>query len=322
MNIKNTINRFITKKNSDIKVKDFTFLSSNMRDTVHAREWIPAGKPRGIIQLAHGMQEHMGNYEEFAKYMSSCGWYVTGCDFLGHGDTARDGELGYFYDEDSSEFLILDMRHLAEHARKCCLGVPHVMYGHSFGSFLTRIYISRYRDTDGAVLMGTGDLDLRHTDNILKLVKFHLRRHDGKYRSRLIVAAAFGRKLRRFLPLKNSFDWTTRDKKKVCEYIDNPKNNYMFTLNGFITLMMTIKKSQEVNVALNTPKNIPILIISGTDDAIGDYGKGVHRVDAILRGCGLKNVTLKLYNEARHNLMQETCRNEVYDYIAKWCGEV
>lgn len=323
MNIKNTLNKVLKKENGgEGVVRSFTFLSSNMRDTIHVREWIPAGKPVGILQLAHGMQEHMGNYDEFARYMCANGWYVTGHDCLGHGDTAPNGELGYFKDADSSEFLILDMRHLAEYAKKRFPDIPHIMYGHSFGSFLTRIYISRYRDTDGAVLMGTGDLDLRHTDSILRLVKIYCRHHDGRHRSKLIVAAAFGRKLRKFLPLKNSFDWTTGDTQKVNEYLDNPKNNYLFTLNGFKTLMITVKKAQNESIAANTAKDLPVLIISGSNDAIGDFEKGTRRVETILRKQGMKNVTLKLFKDARHNLMQETCRNEVYGYILDWCSKV
>lgn len=303
-----------------MQINNFTFQSSNRIDTIRAYEWIPDGEPCAAIQLAHGMNEYMHNYECFAEFMCKNGFYVIGMDCIGHGNTAPTGKLGYFPDRDSTEFLLLDMRKLTEIAREHCKNVKHIMYGHSFGSFLTRIYISRYRDVDGAVIMGSGDMDLRHTENLLRLIKIHRRRHNGIYRSKFIQAAAFGKKLYKFLPLKNSFDWSTRDAEKVQEYINDSKNNYVFTLNGFETLFKTLFKAQDESVIENTPKGLPILLISGREDAIGDYGKGMQRVYNDMCKAGL-NAELKLYDGARHNLMQETCAYDVHEYILKWCKE-
>ena len=300
----------------------FTFTSSNKIDTIHAREWIPDSKPKAIIQLAHGMQEYMKNYERFAEFLCGRGYYVIGHDCIGHGDTARKGELGHFTDRDSSEFLLLDMRKITELSRGRFSGLPHIMYGHSFGSFLTRIYISRYRDIDGAILMGSGDLDLKHVRRLLRIISFQLRRKDCLYRSKLLAVAAFGKKLRKFLPLKNSFEWTTRDNEKVMEYLKDSKNNYLFTLHGFSTLFLTVNKAQEESVIENTEKNTRILLISGDNDAIGDFGKGVKRVYNDMISKGLKNVTIKLFPDARHNLLQETCYKEVHSYISDWCDNI
>ncbi len=304
-----------------MQINNFTFLSSNRINTIHAKEWIPDGKPRFTIQLAHGMQEFMGNYERFAEDMCGRGAYVIGFDFIGHGDSVScPDDLGYFPDADSSEFIILDMRKVTETAKQRFSDIPHIMFGHSFGSFLTRIYISRYRDIDGAVIMGSSDMNLNHIRRILYLINIHRRRHDSHFRSRFIAAAAFGAKLKKFLPLKSTFDWISRDEEMVRKFNTEKRNNYLFTLNGFETLLSSVLKSHEPSVLDNTPKDLPVLVISGDDDAIGDYGKGTMRMYENMSN--LKNTALKLYKDSRHNLLHEICYKEVHDDIFKWCCKV
>lgn len=299
---------------------EFTFASSNGHDTIQAYQWLPDGEARAVVQLAHGMTEYMKNYEELAKYLTDNGFAVVGMDYIGHGMTASDkNELGHFFHYDSSEFLILDIRALASYVKTTFPGKKHIILGHSFGSFLSRIYVSRYLDTDGLVLVGTGILNLNHIDRVFRLIELHKKYRGGRERSKLVQGYAFARQVKKFLPMKTNFDWTTRDEDKIKEYYSDYRNNYVFTLHGFNTLFKTVVKSQQDDVIENTPNSLPILIISGDNDAVGYFGKGARRLFDMLRADGKTKVSLKLYPDARHNLLQETNRISVFSYIADWC---
>lgn len=299
---------------------EFTFASSNGHDTVRAYQWLPKGKPSAVVQLAHGMTEYMKNYEEFAGYLTENGFAVVGMDYIGHGRTVPDKkELGHFLHYDSSEFLILDIRTLALYAKNTFPGKKHILLGHSFGSFLSRIYASRYFDTDGLVLVGTGMLNMKHIDRVIRLIEARKKHHGGRDRSRLVQGYAFANQVKKFLPMKTNFDWTTRDKDKVREYASDYRNNYVFTLHGFYTLFKTVVKSQENSVVENTPDGLPILIVGGDNDAVGHFGRGPRRLYELLHDNGKLKIVLKLYPDARHNLLQETNRLSVFRYIADWC---
>lgn len=301
-----------------MKIRKFSYPSSNGRDVISATEWLPDGRVKGIIQIVHGMQEHMEQYNRFAQTMCSYGFCVIGADCIGHGDTAPEGELGYFPDCDSSEFLVMDIRELTKIARKKHKKKKLFIYGYSFGSFQTRLYISRYRDIDGAVIAGTGDMPSTVISQTLKLLRSQIQTHGGNYRSTAAQNLIFGSMVRKFLPLKNTFEWVTRDEGKVREYIEDAKFNYLFTLNGFYTLLSTVMKCDFDAVFDNTPKHLPIMIIAGSEDAVGDYGKGTQRVYDRFIENGHTNATLNIFNGARHNLLHEINYEEVQVEIANW----
>ncbi len=301
-----------------MKIKHFTYPSSNGRDTISATEWIPEGKIKGILQIVHGMQEHMGQYNRFAQTMCAYGFYVVGAECIGHGDTAPEGELGYFTDPDSSEFLVMDMRTLTKYARKRYKKRKLFIYGHSFGSFQTRLYISRYRDIDGVILAGTGDVPLQLIAQSLKVLRNEITQKGGEFRSAAAQNVIFGGKVLKFLPMKTNYDWVTRDESKIREYLEDKKFNYMFTLNGFYTLLSTVMKCDFDATFDNVPKNLPIMIIAGSEDAVGDYGKGTQRVYDRFIESGHANAVLHIFNGARHNLLHETNFEEVQVEIGTW----
>lgn len=301
-----------------MKIKHFTYPSSNGIDTITVTEWIPGGKVRGILQLVHGMQEHMGQYNHFAQTMCAYGFYVVGADCIGHGDTAPENGLGHFTDPDSSDFLVMDMRRLTGLARKKYKKRPLFIYGHSFGSFQTRIYISRYRDIDGVILAGTGDMPLQLIAQSLKVLRNEITQKGGEFRSAAAQNIIFGGKVLKFLPMKTNYDWVTRDESKIREYLEDKKFNYMFTLNGFYTLLSTVMKCDFDATFENVPKSLPILVVAGSEDAIGDFSKGTQRVYDRYVQSGHTNTELKLYDGARHNLLHETCADEVELFIGEW----
>lgn len=301
-----------------MKITNFTFVSSNGIDTIAGVRWSPKGKVRGVVQLVHGMQEHMGCYDRFARYMCERGFAVIGADCIGHGNSTEEKKLGYFQDSDSSEFLVMDMRTVTEIARKKYRKKKLFIYSHSFGSFQTRLYISRYRDIDGVILAGTGEVSSVLVGNVLKMLHTKIAQSGGAVRSEVIQNLIFGGLVRKFLPMKNNYEWVTRDTEKIREYAKDKRYNYIFTLNGFYTLLSTVMKCDSDSVYENTPKNMPILIMAGSEDAVGDYGKGTTAVYEKYKKSAHNNIELKIYDGARHNLLHEINFSQVQQYMLKW----
>lgn len=301
-----------------MKISRFRLLSSNGKDTIVGTRWTPRGKVKGVVQLVHGMQEHMGCYDRFARYLCECGFAVVGTDFIGHGASAAEGKLGHFTDSDSSEFLVMDMRKVTELARNKYRKKKLFIYSHSFGSFVTRLYISRYRDVDGAILAGTGDWSAVLAGNVLKMLHTKIAQKGGEIRSEVIQNLIFGGVVRKFLPMKNNYEWVTRDTEKIREYLEDTKYNYIFTLNGFYTLLSTVMKCDSDSVYENVPADLPILVLAGSDDAVGDYVKGTKSVYEKYRKSGHTKTELKIYDGARHNLLHETNFLQVQKFLVDW----
>ena len=301
-----------------MKIKKFTFPSSNGTDTIAATMWIPKGKVRGILQIVHGMQEYMANYDRFARAVCERGFCVAGFDSIGHGNTAPSGRLGCYNDCDSSEFLVLDIRRMYEIVRKKYRKAPFFIYGHSFGSFQTRLYISRYRDVSGAIIAGTGEFSAHPMAQYLKILKVKIKNEGGDVRSELVQNIVFGKLVWKFLPMKNRCEWVTRDEGKIREYDEDEKSNFLFSLNGYYTLLSSVMKSDTDAAYENVPKEMPLFIISGSEDGVGDYGKGTKKVYDRFIESGHTKAEMKIFEGARHNLLHETNYEEVHGEIIGW----
>lgn len=301
-----------------MKISRFTFPSSNGKDTIVGTRWTPSGRVKAVVQLVHGMQEYMGCYDRFARYLCECGYAVVGADCIGHGNSVAEKNLGHFTDSDSSEFLVMDIRTVTEFARKKYRKKKVFIYSHSFGSFQTRLYISRYRDIDGVILAGTGEVSSVLVGNALKMLHTKIAQSGGEVRSEVIQNLLFGGLVRKFLPMKNNYEWVTRDTEKIREYSEDEKYNYIFTLNGFYTLLSTVMKCDSDTVYENTPSELPILILAGSEDAVGDYGKGTKSVYEKYKKSGHAKTELKIYDGARHNLLHETNFIQVQKFLADW----
>lgn len=297
-----------------------TFISNDGRTTVHYIKWYPNNNIKGVIQLTHGMTEYMGNYENFADFLCNNGFLVIGHDQIGHGHSVQGPEeLGHFSKKDSVDILIKDMHNVMEKVKIEYPKIPYFLFGHSFGSFLSRIFAGIYgSELNGLILSGTGNADIKNVKSALKLVRAVRITKKANYRSKLVLKNIFGQFSDKIENPKNMHEWLCRDEESVEEYLNNPLNNYIYTLNGFSTLFYAVLKMQDEEIYECTPKRLPILLMSGSEDPVGEYTKKVLEVYEQYKKHEIEDITIKIYQEARHNILQETNKNEVMKDCLNW----
>ncbi len=277
-------------------------------------------KPKAVLMLSHGMCEYVERYEEFAKFLCDRDIALAGNDHIGHGNSIKDDEmLGFFGQERGYINMVRDLHRMKAVLDEKFPNLPHFLMGHSMGSFLARIYLSKYRDRwNGAIFTGTaggltGSAPLRQ-------VMDGLEHNRGDYYRPRVGSAIFEIFNRKIDERRTPNDWLSRDDKNIDKYISDPKCNFTFTVSGFRDLLNALLCCNSKPVIENTPTDIPLLFLSGTMDAIGDYGSGVRKAVSkyVLHGC---DVNIKMYRDARHELIFELNRDEVmrdiYDFIVK-----
>ena len=215
--------------------REFFFRSCDGVTKIHAMEWIPDGEVRAVLQICHGMTEHIRRYDDFASYLAERGFCVAGHDHLGHGQSVQGEEYyGYFHETKGNACVIGDIHKLRYWIKKQYREVPYFMLGHSMGSFLLRQYLTRESaGLAGAVIMGTGYHSVPEVMAGQALCRAIAVFKGWKYRSRLVNAAGFGGFNRRFMPCETEMDWLTTDKRKRDEYIEDPHCGFIFTVNGY-----------------------------------------------------------------------------------------
>lgn len=302
--------------------RDDSFLSSNGRTQIHVRRCTPDGSPRAVIQIAHGIAEHVERYDDFAWFLACNGFAVFANDHLGHGLSITDeSELGFFAQNGGWELVTGDMRLLHEQIKEEYPGLPCFLFGHSMGSFLTRTYIIRYRGgLDGAVICGTGQQPRALVSAGTLLSQFEINRNGAKYRSQRLNDLAFGAYNRAFAPLRTSHDWLTRDEKIVDAYLADPLCGFIPTAGLFRDMMGGIAFIESARNISRMDKSLPVFFVSGDCDPVGDFGRGVQRAYRSFLECGMQDVTLKLYHNCRHELLNELNRREVFADILNWLG--
>ena len=300
--------------------QEFYYPSKDGLTQIHAIEWIPETEVRGVLQIAHGMVEFIDRYDRFATFMASQGFYVVGNDHLGHGKSVTDeSQLGYFAKGDGNACVIGDMQQLREDTRKKYPDVPYFLLGHSMGSFLARQFIEMFgKDLSGAIIMGTGyqpaatlDMGIRLTSVLQKIKGDH-------YRSALVNGMALGSYNKSFEPARTKNDWLTKDEAIVDAYEANPLNQFMFTVNGYHNLFRGMRYAQRQENLDKIPKDLPILVVSGQNDPVGEFGKGPETVAESYRKTGIQDVTLKLFPDDRHEILNELDKATVDQYLLQW----
>ena len=317
-----------------MKKRDFYLPSSDGKSRLHCVEWLPdEAESQAIklwVQLVHGMNEHMGRYGEFASFLAEHGIAVIGHDCLGHGDTAPYGEAGlskkergFFAEQHGGTFLLRDMHRVAGYGATRYPGAKHILLGHSMGSFLTRRYLSAYpgKEPDGVILLGTGfpAPQLVFTGEMLAALFGKIK--GNHYRSRLLYELSIGNYNRKFHPVRTDYDWLTRDERYVDRFLNNPRCDFIFTAGAYRDFFHEIRAAEEAELVGYVPKNIPYLMLSGDKDPVGENGKGVKKLAALYRNVGVQDVTMKLYPGARHEVLNEVNRTEVFGDILRWLTE-
>ena len=277
---------------------------------------LPEGRPRAVLQMTHGMVEYIGRYEELARFLAGQGIAAVGHDHLGHGGTAATKEdYGYFGRPDGNRLLLDDIFAVTRWAKAlpALAGLPWFLLGHSMGSFYARQYLCEHGgELSGAILMGTGwqprsaALAGRALCHLLAAFK------GWHYRSKLVDGMAFGSYNRSFAPARTSKDWLNRDGREVDRYLADERCSFRFTLNGYDSLFTGLARLCDKRLLAQVPKDLPLLFLSGADDPVGSRGKGVERAAQSLRDAGVRHIAVKLYPAARHELLLELNRQEVF----------
>lgn len=297
-----------------MKKEEFYFDSGDGISKLHGVRWIPEGeKPRYVLQMVHGMAEYIERYDEFAEFLTQNNILVVGHDHLGHGKSIGEhGRKGYFCKENAPETLVEDVNQVRVLTQKQYPGLPYFILGHSMGSFVVRNFLFRYGNgLSGAVIMGTGWQPvalLKVSKGIAAVQKFFL---GGEHVSRLIDKMAFGSYYKKIENYKTKQDWLTKDEAIVNAYMEDEFCGFVFTVNGFRTLFELIDRACRMKNIEKMPKELPVFFVAGEEDPVGNYGKGVRRVYEMFRQAGIQEVTLKLYPDDRHEILNETDRKAV-----------
>lgn len=306
-----------------VKKQNFYFKSSNKKSRIHGICWIPEHKKvRAVLQIAHGMVEYIDRYDNFACYLCEQGIAVVGNDHLGHGDSVKSEEEWGYVGENGFECMVDDMKKVTKHFKERFPGIPYYILGHSMGSFLTRYYLIKYgKSIDGAIIMGTG-----HQPAPLLMAGICLTRvlamvKGWKYRSALVNKMAFGSYNKGFRPARTDFDWLTRDEAMVDAYIGEPRCQFVFTLNGYYELFKGIQFISNRKNVDKVPKQLPVLFVSGDSDPVGSNGDGVQKVYDMFALAGVENLDIIFYEGARHEILNEMNRDEVYRDLYDWLNK-
>lgn len=302
---------------------DFSFPSVDGKHRIHGVRWIPATEIRAILQISHGMMEFIERYEEFAEYLNRFGFLVVGNDHLGHGRSVNSiEEWGYFAEKDGGAYLVQDMHQVTVCMKEEYPGVPLFLLGHSMGSFLLRRYMTCYgAEIHGAIILGTGhqsDLTLCLGRTLAGIVSDT---RGPRFRSTLLTYLVFGRYNRRIQNPKSEHSWLSSVESVVEEYDKNPANTFIFTSLGFKHILDTIAFVKDEKNLVFVPKNLPVLIVSGEEDPVGGYGRDVRKVYEQYRKLGIRDLRLELIPGARHEVLNETNREETCRMLKEWMEE-
>ncbi len=300
--------------------------ADDVQSKIHAVKWTPEdGQIKAVLQICHGMQEFIDRYQEFADFMADQGFCVVGHDHIGHGESVTSlEELGIMHTDTPAETMVSDMYTNYRINREQYPDVPYFILGHSMGSYLLRMMLSMRADDltglDGAIIMGTGT----EADGTIKMGRMVVNIVGGirgwNHRSKFVAGLMFGAPYKGYntdgtVPEKS---WLSKNVENVKQYYANPLDNYMFSVNGYrLLLTATLYDNQMENIN-KIRKDLPILFVSGDKDPVGGLGEGVKKAYDKYKEAGIHDVTIKLFEDDRHEILNELDRADVYAYILNW----
>ena len=282
----------------------------------HYRIWSPSAQPRAVVQIVHGMAEHIERYDRMAKALNGAGYLVCGRNHRGHGPEAR--LLGYFADEKGWDAILNDAHEVSLDIKKQYPGAPFFLLGHSMGSFLAREYALRYgKELDGLILSGTGF----YPKGLCASGRMMAKLAPQKKPARFVNGIAFAGNNKPFAPGRTGFEWLSRDEKEVDKYVADPLCGFCFTGGAFADFFGGLLALTDEGRLQAMPKDLPVYFMSGDHDPVGQMGEGVRRVAEQFKKAGMKDVAVKLYEGARHELFNEINREEVVGDLTAWLRE-
>ncbi|MDR0854303.1 MAG: alpha/beta hydrolase [Clostridiales Family XIII bacterium] len=298
-----------------VEVRGWMRPASSGLEDIYSQVWAGA-EPKGVIQIAHGMAEHVGRYEEFAHFLAGQGYVVCMNEHAGHGVHAMT--LGYFAEENGMDFVVSDMKSLMDEVVYDYPELPVFLMGHSMGSFLARKYITLYGvELTGCILSGTaGPNPALGVGKALAGLQKKIK--GSKSEGKLLNRIAFGSYTKKIDNPVNSSAWLSTDDDVCIAYADDEFCGYNFTAAGFYDLFGLIGEVNEKDWAAKVPLELPLYLFSGAQDPVGGFGKGVIEVYEKLKQTGHEDLTIKLYPDGRHEMLNEVNREEVYKDVLDW----
>ena len=296
----------------------FTITSSDGKTALAAYRLIPEN-PRAMVQISHGMCEYFLRYEGFAEYLASHGFVVFGHDHLGHGNTApTPDDLGFTVSGGGAEHLVEDVHNLSLKMKQQFPKLPLILFGHSMGSFVARAVLEQYGSTyHAAVICGTGGPETPAAAG-KALASLLIKLKGERHRSKLVAGIAFAGYNKKFEKGCDKNAWLTRDAAVIEKYNTDPFCTYIFTLRAYHDLFSLVERVSRKEWAGKLRKELPLLVVSGEMDPVGGWGKGVRSVAERLRKAGIKDLTLTLYPEMRHEILNETEHETVWSDVKQW----
>lgn len=317
-----------------MKTTTITYASRDNASTVRALMWEPdevasgGEAPRGLVQIVHGMSEHVERYEGFASFLCEQGFAVCANDHIGHGKSVSSAEdLGHMPLEVGEDVLVADVQTLRELAlerlsQRCDMrvsGIPYVIFGHSMGSFITRVFLTRHAfGVRAAVLCGTGHQPRPLSAAGKALTGSLAKKHGERYVSELVDGMGAGGYGRSIKDAETNLDWIATDPEVVAEYQRDPLCGQKFTVGAYHVLTSLVSDATDLRLARRVPHALPLLFVSGDQDPVGECGAGVHRAAEMYRKAGVESVTEKLYPGMRHEILNEPVKGEVHRDVLAW----
>lgn len=302
-----------------------SYPSHDNASTIRALVWEPDDaarpdfSPRAVVQIVHGMSEHVERYAPFAEFLVGRGFVVCANDHVGHGKTASERDLGHMPLANGADVLVEDVHALRE---KVCERYPHarhVMFGHSMGSFVTRIYLTRHADgLSAAILCGTGQQPRIQTVAGRVITRLIAQIRGERHVSRFVDSLGAGAYGRAIKDARTDVDWISSDPDVVDEYIADPLCGQPFTVGAYATLASLVADATDARLARRVPKDLPLLFVAGAEDPVGDCGRGVARAVDEYRNAGVRLVEMGIYPGARHEILNEPCHEAVWHDVEEF----
>lgn len=299
--------------------------SSTMEDELHKIHFTlfqpeDETKVRATLLVLHGMQEHSGRYQEFARFMANNGIAVVTYDHLGHGKTAESNEnLGFFHLNKPHQQVVIDAENMANYLEYKFPYVPHFVLGHSMGSFITRCLLQVAQQRfDGAIIVGSGG---RVRGTTIGKHFMALMNKISPYKRSKFINRAFSRANNGHFKNEPNYyytNWLSVNEENRKSFLQDPLCGNPFTYNGFYTLLEVVDKSTKRNWASNLMKKLPFLFVSGKEDPIGNFGKGIEKTVNHLKEDGFTAVDMKLYDKMRHEILLDDQKQQVHQDILHW----
>ena len=306
-----------------MKSEAFKYKSADKKTMIDAVRWLPDnGEYKAVLQITHGMVEYKERYMPFAEFMTENGFMVVAHDHLGHGESVSSKkDWGYMAEGHPSDILVKDMHTLRTTIQKENPGKPYFMLGHSMGSYMLRKYLAIHGEgLTGAIIMGTGCIPDNTTKLAMFIAKLQAAFFGWHHRSKLLQKLSYDKYYHQFdLTGKDaSNSWLTKDEEIVKTYYADPKCTFVFTVNAYMGLFEAVLfDNQQENIEA-VPKSLPLFFVSGAMDPVGGCGSGVKKVYNKFDTAGKEDITWKLYDNDRHEILNETDRDVVYHDILAW----